>query len=65
MGDERTQYIQQRIEQALDGWSFSPQVDVVLSAPKSKMVRVSPPRVFPPVSFSFFSTASTRLSANT
>jgi hypothetical protein len=57
MGDERTQYIQQRIEQALDGWSFSPQVDVVLSAPKSKMVRVSPPHVFP-VSFSLFSTGA-------
>jgi hypothetical protein len=55
MGDERTQYIQQRIEQALDGWSFSPQVDVVLSAPKSKMVRVSPPRVFLPVSYSLCS----------
>ena len=40
MGDSRTIYLQERIEQALDGWHFSPSVDSVLNAPKSKLVRL-------------------------
>ena len=36
--DGRTSYIAERITQALDGWIFTPAVDAVLNAPKSRMV---------------------------
>jgi len=36
--DPRTVCIQERIEQALEGWSFAPSVDSLLGAAKSKQV---------------------------
>lgn len=39
MGDARNTYIQERLEQGLEGWNFSPSVSSLLDQPKSKQVR--------------------------
>ena len=35
-------FIQERLQQALEGWSYTPTVDAVLNAPKSKQVTAPP-----------------------